>query len=93
MGLKDLLIKYKNSEKLKNILLVELDKTDVQRSELVKDVMKIYEKQDTVIKTNSIPFTISNSPIKNPNTRKLIMEITNNGSNDAALMPRKDLLK
>ena len=92
-GLKDLLIKYKNSEKLKNILLVELDKTDVQRSELVKDVMKIYEKQDTVIKTNSIPFTISNSPIKNPNTRKLIMEITNNGSNDAALMPRKDLLK
>ena len=92
-GLKDLLIKYKNSEKLKNILLVELDKTDVQRSELVKDVMKIYEKKDTVIKTNSIPFTISNSPIKNPNTRKLIMEITNNGSNDAALMPRKDLLK
>jgi phosphate starvation-inducible protein PhoH len=98
-GLKDLLNKYKKSEKLKNILLVELDKTDVQRSELVKDVMKIYEKQEEVVKTslmsltNVKPFTTISSPIKNASTRKLIMEITQNGDNDAALMPSKDLIK
>jgi phosphate starvation-inducible PhoH-like protein len=92
-GLKDLLDKYKKSEKLTNILLVELDKTDVQRSELVKDVMKLYEKQEQIPNTNLIPFQPNNSPIKNLNTRKLIMEITQNGENDAALMPRKDLIK
>jgi len=98
-GLKDLMNKYKKAEKLKNILLVELDKTDVQRSELVKDVMKIYEKQEEVVKTslmsltNVKPFTTISSPIKNLNTRKLIMDINDNGTNDAALIPKKDLIK
>jgi len=97
-GLKDLLNKYKKSEKPKNILLVELDKTDVQRSELVKDVMKIYEKQEVNPKTNLLPFQTINlptnkSPIINPHTRRLIMDITQTGDNDAALMPRKDLIK
>ena len=102
-GLKDLLNKYKISEKLNNILLVELDKTDVQRSELVKDVMKIYEKKENVIKTKPAHLIISNlsnsnlsnsiSPIKNLNTRKLIMDINDNGTNDAALIPKKDIIK
>ena len=98
-GLKELLYKYKNSENLKNIMLVQFDKADVQRSELVTQVMKLYEKPHNfsvkkveveVEETKSINLSYSYKP---PNKSKLIMDITQNGDNDAALMPRKDLMK
>jgi len=95
-GLKDVLQKFKLTNNLKNILLVELDKTDVQRSELVRDVMKLYEpKEQKVEKQIAVPKKIepiTTTPIKTK-MRKLIMEITQNGDNDAALIPRKDLIK
>jgi hypothetical protein len=97
-GLKDVLQKFKLTNNLKNILLVELDKTDVQRSELVKNVMKLYEpkepKEPKVEKKIEEPKPISSTttPIKTKMS-KLIMEITQNGDNDAALMPRKHLIK
>ena len=44
-GLKDLIHKIKTTElNLKNILLVELDKKDIQRSELVHQIVDLYNK-------------------------------------------------
>lgn len=43
-GLKDLMNKYKSVPDQKNIMLVELNKTDVQRSELVSQIINLYNK-------------------------------------------------
>jgi len=96
-GLKEVIKKYRDvcyTGVTKNILLVELKKEDVQRSELVSEVMKMYEGPDLVkeqIKSTPSPFTINTPVIKKIGTSKLIMEIKENGNNDAALMPRKDI--
>jgi len=105
-GLKQLIEKYKKAEKLQNILLVELDQEDVQRSELVKDVMKLYGKDNVKIqpiKTNTTePIKINQiisklypvNKINTHNTNKLkVVDTTKDGNNDAALMPRKHLIK
>jgi len=44
-GLRDLVYKIKNTElKLKNIMLIELNNTDIQRSDLVNQIIKLYDK-------------------------------------------------
>jgi phosphate starvation-inducible PhoH-like protein len=42
-GLKDLIQKYKTKNNLNNIILIELNKTDIQRSKLVDEVINLYD--------------------------------------------------
>jgi phosphate starvation-inducible PhoH-like protein len=79
-GLKDFIQKhtmvskyYKNN----NIVLVQLDKNDIQRSDLVNQIIQLYH------------FT----PEKQNTKTKITKDTTQNGNNDAALMPRKDTFK
>jgi hypothetical protein len=46
-GLRDLIQKLKSVENTKNIMLVELNNTDIQRSELVSQVVALYNKPIT----------------------------------------------
>jgi len=78
-GLKDLINKIKNTElNLTNIILVELNSTDIQRSELVYQIVKLYNNNDNnnnkLIKVNNL---ITYSSYKNENV-----------NNDSALIPR-----
>ena len=79
-GLKDLIRKLKTTENIKNIMLVELNNSDIQRSELVNQVVRLY--------ANQSPTVINNNIIINKSNKKI-----NNGNNDAALMPRGDLFR
>ena len=83
-GLKDLIRKLKTRENIKNIMLVELNNADIQRSELVNQVVSLYAKQP--------PTVINNNIINNIIINKINKKI-NNGNNDAALMPRGDLFR
>ena len=83
-GLKDLIRKLKTTENIKNIMLVELNNADIQRSELVNQVVRLYAKQ--------APAVINNNIINNIIINKINKKI-NNGNNDAALMPRGDLFR
>jgi phosphate starvation-inducible PhoH-like protein len=75
-GLKDLIQKLKSTTDTKNIMLVELNKTDIQRSELVNQVVALYSKPIT----NKIEF------IKEITREKIIKF-----NDDAALIPLKDM--
>jgi phosphate starvation-inducible PhoH-like protein len=83
-GLKDLIRKLKTRENIKNIMLVELNNADIQRSELVNQVVRLYAKQPPVVINNNI----INNIIINKINKKI-----NNGNNDAALMPSSELFR
>jgi phosphate starvation-inducible PhoH-like protein len=95
-GLKDWIERYNlNKEfqaKNKNINFVELDNNDIQRSELVNQIITLYHSNSNSINNSkfvskSVKYVKPNSPyIDTTNT-------TNNGDNDAALIPRKDLIR
>jgi hypothetical protein len=78
-GLKDLIIKYRCQAKLKNIMLVELDKNDIQRSELVSQVIELYKPSP---KPTISCQTISNPTISNPTISNPINIIEKNKTND-----------
>lgn len=81
-GLKDFIQKHTLAStyyKQNNIALIQLDKGDIQRSELVNQIIQLYH------------FTPENQNIK-PKAIKY-KDTTQNGNNDAALMPKKDVMK
>ena len=86
-GLKDLVYKLENNNISENFHLIKMDKSDVLRSQLVTDVLKLYK-----------PICVSNKPVsselsfeKSCNTPLNTIDITQNGNRDAALIPIKDL--
>jgi len=90
-GLKDFLFRIKNYESNNNstnskcIQFIEFDRTDIERSEVVKKVIDIYD-HDPKKKPDTI---IENKPINQP-TNKVVVSRSNN---DAALIPYKDYYK
>jgi len=63
-GLKDLINKYKIHKNLKNIMLIELNNNDIQRSELVNQVIELYKpKPKDILSTNIISPIIPTLPI------------------------------
>jgi len=96
-GLKDLIQKLKGVENTKNIMLVELNNTDIQRSELVSQVVALYNKQITSNQitskqiTNKIEYT---NEIKRINETKYEFKREKRGGNDdAAMIPLKDMTR
>jgi phosphate starvation-inducible PhoH-like protein len=98
-GLKDLIQKLKGVENTKNIMLVELNNTDIQRSELVSQVVALYNKQITSKQiTNKIEYL---NEIKRINETKRVNETKYEfkrekryGDNDdAAMIPLKDMTR
>lgn len=81
-GLKDFIQKYKASSQVipSSISLIQLDKNDIQRSELVNKIISLYNYQP-------ITNTVRNNLVY------LNTDTTHNGNNDAALMPKKHLKK
>ena len=80
-GLKDVLIKFNAANSLKNIMLVKLGAEDIQRSELVQEIIKLYTVKDVV------------KDVVNPTVSKEYKKNDDNGSSDAALIPRKDMFR
>jgi phosphate starvation-inducible PhoH-like protein len=86
-GLKDLVNKLKNTElKLNNIMLIELNNTDIQRSELVNQIVKLYDSKP--IKINNVIITNKTVPNQIIPVKKYINE---NINNDSALIPRSHM--
>jgi len=86
-GLKDLVNKLKNTElKLNNIMLIELNNTDIQRSELVNQIVKLYDNKP--IKINNVIITNKTVPNQIIPVKKYINE---NINNDSALIPRSHM--
>jgi hypothetical protein len=70
-GLKDLINKIKNTRlDLKNIMLIELNNTDIQRSKLVNQIVKLYD-----INTEKKLNMLIDNKLVNKNT---ISELNNN---------------
>jgi phosphate starvation-inducible PhoH-like protein len=121
-GLKDWISRYKSSMDFQknNIMLVELDKTDIQRSELVTQIISLYKKNKDVsvnnkdvsvnnkdVSVNNKDVSVNNKDVSvnnkdvSVNNKNIITPVkylnyidnTKDGNNDAALMPRKDLMK
>jgi hypothetical protein len=104
-GLKDLVNKLKNTNlALKNIMLVELNGTDIQRSDLVSQVVKLYNSNP--LHTPSIPSTPSTPILLSPYTSKKLSIIipksfkttntsnsNSSNNNDAALIPLNHITK
>ena len=98
-GLKDLIQKLKGVENTKNIMLVELNNTDIQRSELVSQVVALYNKQITSKQiTNKIEYL---NEIKRINETKRVNETKYEfkcekryrDNDDAAMIPLKDMTR
>ena len=92
-GLKDLIHKLKSVENTTNIMLVELNNTDIQRSELVSQVVALYNKQ--II---SKPITNKNkyeneTKYKNETKYESKREKRGDGNNDAAMIPLKHMFR
>jgi hypothetical protein len=103
-GLKDLIQKLKGVENTKNIMLVELNNTDIQRSELVSQVVALYNKPITSKPITSKPITNKIeylNEIKRINETKRVNETKYEfkrekrygGNDDAAMIPLKDMTR
>jgi len=95
-GLKDLIIKYNSVKNLKNIILVKLDSEDIQRSELVKQVISIYNLKPAVqniTTVQNITAVQNTTQIYKSNLYNKSIDTTRNGDNDAALIPLKDIMR
>lgn len=80
-GLNDLINRIKYTEiNLKNILLIELNNSDIQRSELVNQIVQLYNEKNQ--KNTNIKFNNINSFYVNKNL-----------NNDAALIPKHHEIK
>ena len=78
-GLKDLIEKMERKT-YENFYLVKLDETDVQRSNIVNEVLKMYKKGE-IIKNNDAALIPINHVSKNYKNEEIIK------NNDAALIP------
>jgi len=94
--------KYNNVEEIDKIKLVELNNTDIQRSETVEAILKIYNYENlnesvnnTIIKINNTNNTTNNTNTTNTNNTKTntnntgINYINKHGSSDCAIIPKK----
>ena len=81
-GLEDLISKL-DKEMPKNFYLIEMNEKDVQRSNIVTEVLSLYKKEDNIISQDSKP------EIKKSKDNKI--KITEKKENDAALIPLHDL--
>ena len=91
-GLRDYIYKIKNNVIPENFNLVEMENSDIQRSQLVNDVLRLYKIEQDNCKNKIPEKTVDNSIKKELDSLKLIKS-TKNGNNDAALIPRKDMYK
>jgi phosphate starvation-inducible PhoH-like protein len=82
-GLQDLISKL-NKEIPDNFYLVEMDETDVQRSNIVTEVLNLYKKNDDTDFKKDVKKKIPTIERKN-------FTIFNRKENDAALIPLKDI--
>ena len=85
-GLKDFINKLKNNKIPDNFYLIEMEEKDVQRSKLVNDILNLYNPKPVIKETvkpviKELPKTI------------IKYDTTENGNNDAALIPKKDMEK
>ena len=97
-GLKDFIQKYRTMDNTltKNIALINLDKSDIQRSELVNQIISLYHYKPTITRT-VLPIPPVPQPVPQPvqtivKTSKITysyIDATKNGDNDAALIPMK----
>jgi phosphate starvation-inducible PhoH-like protein len=101
-GLDDLIEKINNYNKKTNnslncIKVISLEKEDIERSDIVKNIIKIYEEPEykeisNVNKNNTIVTVIQSNKTVNAffNTTKNIKEYYDN-DNDAALIPKRQM--
>ena len=99
-GLKDFIEKYKrNTNYTSSIKLVELNNTDVERSKIVENIIKIYETKITPTlvtkprtprarpKSNKTKLE-NTSSTKTPNVQQPLVSFVNNSNNNATNLPK-----
>ena len=93
-GLKDLLKKCDTYEKLKNIYVIKLNKDDIQRSELVQEVINLYNcntsnSSNVLNKEIELIKPVIKSIVSQNNTKNNITynNIFNRGTGDASIFP------
>jgi len=91
-GLKDFIYRLKNNTMPENLNLIEMEDIDVQRSKLVNDVLTLYRLKQTDNKIKIIEPTKQHLVERNFDKTDLI-KATENGNNDAALIPIKHMYK
>jgi phosphate starvation-inducible PhoH-like protein len=91
-GLEDLVFRFKNKKIPDNFYLIEMNDSDIQRSDIVVDILKIYDKYEQpnkIVKNKEITTIVKNEEIttivKNEKSHKV-----NIYEDDAALIPLKD---
>jgi phosphate starvation-inducible PhoH-like protein len=93
-GLKDFIYKIKNNKVPENFYLIEMDEGDIQRSQIVNDILRLYKlnekKNDAIKNIEPLKEDLIKKSIENKN---LVRDTTENGNRDAALIPRKDMQK
>jgi len=101
-GLQDLVIKLNESENNNNFHLIKMIDDDIQRSDIVKEILKLYkktnEKDISIVKEISTVKEISIIKESNKTNEKNItivnkMNIDYNNNNDAALIPINHISK
>jgi phosphate starvation-inducible PhoH-like protein len=92
-GLEDLVFRFKNKKIPDNFYLIEMNDSDIQRSDIVVDILKIYDKYEEpnkIVKNKEIT-TI----VKNEEPNKIVNDERSCKVNiyevDAALIPLKDM--
>ena len=81
---------------LEGINVIYFDKKDIERSDIVKKIIKIYEYEKPLISnvTKSINNTNITSSVSNKNNSVVKTSIQNyNNNDDAAMIPKKSLLR
>jgi phosphate starvation-inducible PhoH-like protein len=93
-GLKDFVYKLKNNKVPENFYLIEMSDIDIQRSQIVNDVLTLYKLDETKnnIVKNIEPLN-ENLIKKSIEKINLVRDTTENGNRDSALIPRKDMQK
>jgi phosphate starvation-inducible PhoH-like protein len=92
-GLEDLVFRFKNKKIPDNFYLIEMNDSDIQRSDIVVDILKIYDKYEepNKIVKNEEPSKI----VKNEEITTIVKNEKNHKVNiyedDAALIPLKDM--
>jgi len=100
-GLEDLIErinKYNNktNNSLHTIKIVTFEKQDIERSDIVKDIINIYEYAEKTINNNNTTGTINyinNTTNKNTTSIKIKHYNDDNDDNDAALIPKQHISK
>jgi len=92
-GLEDLVFRFKNKKIPDNFYLIEMNDSDIQRSDIVVDILKIYDKYEEpnkIVKNEEITTIVKNEEpnkiVNDERSRKV-----NIYEDDAALIPLKDM--